>query len=65
MFSATKNAHAVGKPVVVGRVNTDALPPLSLSLALNVTSANSNGDTVDESNLNTYIHTCYMLYIHT
>eukprot|EP01036_Dinobryon_divergens_P031009 gene31009-40342_t len=39
-----------GKPVVVGRVNTESLPPLSLSLALNVTSANSNGDTIDESN---------------
>lgn len=37
-----------GKPVVVGKVKTESLPPLSLSLSLNVISSNSNGETVED-----------------
>ena len=42
-----------GKPVVLGKVKTESLPPLSVSLALNVLSANGNGDSIEDTRTST------------
>jgi len=38
-----------GKPVVLGKVKTESLPPLSVSLALNVLPTNGNGESVEDT----------------